>query len=320
MPIQNRITQVGIAKQNAKGAAAATAAYQLGVNSGAVTNAEVSEEDLPITWASRLIQGHDRTAVYPGADFETLALPQSIGTLLQAACGQDAVTGSGPYVHTFKHALSLPYLSLFARKDAEYFKVSDARVNELEFSWEQTGALRVKVVMGGCTYEFLGAPYTADADERPQAGVFKGCGGSFTVNGTSAIVRSGSIKVSNGIEPIYGSDSVLPKDVFPQVQTVDVSLTIVPDNLQEFRRTLTGAPAGSAVVCNPTYGAVSAQWRVDPDTHLTFESSRLKTVVGFPETNAQGGPVELTLEGSVAEPAVGDAYTFVLSNDVAAAY
>lgn len=318
--IQNRITQVGAAKQTAKGAAAASATYQVGVNSGVVGSLDITEEELPVTWASRLLQGHDRISAYPGASFETLALPKSIGTFLQAACGADTVTGVGPYVHTIKPAIVLPYVGIFGRKDAEYFEVQDGRVSELELSWELTGALKVKVSVGGCAYVFRGTAYTATNDERPQAGVLKGAGGTFTLNTLATTIKGGSIKISNGIEPVFGSDSVLPKDVFPQLHKVDVSLTIIPNDLSEFRRVVTGTTGGSTVATTPFNGAAVCQWKVDANTHLTFNANRMKSMVQFPDTNAQGGPVELQLEGSISEPVGSDAYTFALSNDVAAAY
>lgn len=318
--IQNRITQVGIAKQTAKGAAAATAAYQLGVNSGVIASLDITEEELPITWASRILQGHDRISAYPGASWETLALPKSIGTILQAACGSDAVTGTGPYQHTIKHAITPPYVTLFGRKDTEYYEVDDARINEVELSWELTGALKVKITAGGCVYVFRGSAFTATADERPQSGVLKGAGGTFTVNTLSIPIKGGSIKISNGVEPVFASDSVLPKDVFPALHKVDVSLTLLPNDLTEFRRVVTGTTGGSAVATTPFNGAAVCQWKVDTDNHLTFNANRLKSMVAFPDTNAQGGPVELQLEGSISEPVGSDAYTFVLSNQVAAAY
>lgn len=320
MPIQNRLTRVAVAKQTAKGAAAATGTFQLGVNSGSIAGLELGEEELPITWASRQVQGFDRTTAYPTSQWETLALPLSVGTLLHGVCGTDAVTGTGPYVHTIKYANALPYHTVFAQRDAEYFQIDDARISELELSWELTGALKVKVTYGGCVYTFRGTAYTATTDERPQAGLLKGCGGTFTVNGAAAVVKGGSIKISNSVEPVYGSDSVLPKDVFPATHKVDVSLTLIPENLQEFRRVVTGTTSGSAVQCTPFYGSAVTQWRVDANNHLTFNANRLRSVIAFPDTQAAGGPVELALEGSIAEPSGSDSYTFVLSNTQSAAY
>jgi hypothetical protein len=321
--MQNRITQVGFTKQSAKGTAATSAKHQIGVNSGQVASLEINEEDLPITWASRLLEGHDRISAAPGASFETLAMPKSIGTLLMLALGADTVTGSGPYEHKFTPALVLPYGTFFARKDAEYFKVADARVSELELTWELTGALRVSVTVAGCSYEFLADAYTVDAngDERPQGGVLKGAGGTFTVHGQSLTIRGGTISIAQNVEPVFGSDSVLPKDVFPGMTTVDVSLTVVPDNLQEFRRVVTGTTAGTTIATTPFYGACQLGFKVPGSTaELEIAINHMKSMVAFPDTSAQGGPVELAVEGSVANVTSGDAFSFTLTNDVSTAY
>lgn len=317
MAVQDRITQVGIAKQSAKAAEADTATFQVGVTSGEVATLEITEEDLDVTWASRVLEGHDRTVVTPGASYETLAMPRSIGLFLALALGEETVTGSGPYEHTFRPGLALPYATLFARKASEYFKVGDARLSEIALTWETTGALRASVTFMGCTYTFLSDAYTADEDERPSGGVLKGAGATFEVDGQPAIVRGGTITINNSVAPIHGSNSALPADVFPEIVTCDVSLTIVPEDLALFRRVVTGSDSGSAVQPRPQYGAVKASWRVDDDTDLTFHGDNVKFLCAFPSTNARGGPIEVTLEGSCSTPAGGgDAFRFVLRNDV----
>jgi hypothetical protein len=321
--VQNRITLAGFAKQTAKESEATNPDYQVGINSGQVATLDIAEEDFPTTWTSRLLEGHDRISATPGASFETLAMPKSIGTLLMLALGSDTVTGSAdPWTHEFTPNNTLPYGTFFGRKDAEYYKIGDARVNELELSWELTGALKVKVTVMGCTYTFLSSAYTPVASERPVDGVLKGAGGTFTVHGESLIVKSGSIKIAQGLEPVFGSDAVLPKDVFPGLTTVDVSLTVVPENLQEFRRIVTGTTAGTSVATVPLYSTAVASFGVpgDADKSLTFTANRMRSMIAFPDTNAQGGPVELAVEGSISSPTSGDAFSFELENDVEAAY
>jgi hypothetical protein len=321
VPIQNRISLVGFAKQTAKASEAANPAYQIGVNSGQIATLDITEEDFPTTWTSRLLEGHDRISAAPGAAFEGLAMPKSIGLLLMLALGADSVTGAAdPYTHEFTPAVTLPYGTFFARKDTEYFKVGDARVSELELAWELTGALKVTVTVMGCTYTFNGTTaYTPAASERPVDGVLKGTGGTFTVHGQTLTVKSGSIKISQSVEPVFGSNAVLPADVFPGLTTVDTSLTLIPANLQEFRRVVTGTTGGSSVAAVPFYGAASLGFGVPGNANrtLTIDIINQKSMVAFPDTNAQGGPTELVVEGSVSNPTSGDAFTFTLLNDVA---
>lgn len=323
--IQDRITQIALAKQTALSSPASSGAYQIGVNSGSVATAEVSEDALPITWASRTGEGFDRATVTPGSSFETLAMPRSLGLLLKAALGVEQVTPGTPNVHTFTQAVTaaLPYLTIFARKSSEYYKVGDCAISELEITWEGTKAVVVKVTAMGCTYEFLAAPFTADYDERPQCddGVFKGAGGTFTVNGAAAVVEGGSIKITNNIEPVFGSNSLTPADVFPAMQQVDVSLNVVPNNLQDFRKVITGQAAGTTIVPDPFFGTCVVKFLAKDVNTLTFNGNNVRWLTEFPDTNAEGGPVKITLEGSTSQACGGgEPYSFVLENDIATAY
>lgn len=320
--IQSRIALVGFKEQAAKATLQTTPAYEIGVNSGVLAGIDITEEDLPITWSSRMVQAHDRTSALPTVQFETLAMPQSVGALLKGAIGQDTISGAGPYDHLFEPVVAMPYYTFFASRDTEHYVIGDARISELAFTWEKTGALKVSATASGCTYEWDASDPTADATEQPQAGVLKGCGGSFQIAGANAVVTGGTITIANNVEPVFGSDDVLPADVFPAMHTVDVSLTIVPDNLDEFQRAATGTPAGAAVTCVPTYTTVDLTWQVgeSANTQLVFDADRMKSMVAFPDVTATGGPVELTVEGSIAEAAAGTTYDFTLTNDITPGY
>lgn len=323
--IQDRITQIALAKQTALASPAASGDYQIGVNSGAIATVDVSEDALPITWASRTLEGFDRASVTPGSSFETLAMPRSLGLLLKAALGSEQVAAGTPNVHTFTQAITnaLPYLTIFARKASEYYKLGDCAISELELSWEGTKAVTVKVTAVGCTYTFMASAFTAGYDERPQCadGVFKGAGGTFTVNGVSAVVEGGSIKISNSIEPVFGSNSLLPADVFPGMQQVDVSLNVVPASLQDFRKVLTGSASGTTIVSEPFFGSCELKFLAKDVNTLTFNGNNVRWMTEFPDTSAEGGPVKITLQGSTSQQCGGgEPYSFVLENDIATVY
>jgi hypothetical protein len=321
--LQSRVATVGFAKQSAKASLETDPAYEIGVNSGTLAGIDFTEEDLPISWSSRMVQGHDRTQAIPTTSFESLAMPKSLGLLLQAAVGQDTISGAGdPYSHLFEPIVALPYLTMFSRRNDEYAVIGDGRVSELVLTWEKTGALKVSASVMGCTYEFDASAPTPDAQEKPAAGIMKGCGGTFQYAGNTAVITGGSITINNSVDAIFGSDSVLPADVFPALHTVDVSLTIVPENLDEFQRAATGTTGGATVSCLPIYTTADMSWSVgnDADRQLTFDVDRMKTMVAFPEVQSSGGPVELSVEGSIAEAASGTTYDFTLTNDVSTAY
>ena len=87
--VQDRLTTIGLAIQTAQASPAASATYRIGINSGTVVKMDLSEDELPTTWASRLSQGFDRSNVVPGSAFETMALPKFVGLLLRDLPAQD---------------------------------------------------------------------------------------------------------------------------------------------------------------------------------------------------------------------------------------
>lgn len=314
--IQDRLTQITFSKQSALGTPATSGgAYRVGVRSGQVAKVDISEDDIGTTWSSRLSEGVDRGDVNPGAVAEIVAMAKSVGLLLVAALGTDTPTGSGPYAHAMTVGSVLPYLTAFGLKGTEFFSTSDNRIDELEFTWTGTKALVVKVTLKGCTFTFLGSSDPGSAtDERPSAGVLKGCGGTFTVGGTAAIVNSGSIKITNNLTQVHGSATALPSDVYPGVVAIEYSLVITPSDLNLFRSAVSGSATGASPSCKPFVGSAECSFSDGTNT-LDFNTSQLVSMVEFPDTSADGGPVQITLAGKVQSGS--GAFTATLTNTVA---
>lgn len=321
MPIQKRFTLAALAKNTgaAKGSAAAAPTFEIGVFSGAVGTAEVQEEDLNPTFTSRVLEGSDRKHVIPGAAFDFLATPKTLGLLLYGAAGAVTTTGTGPYTHTIKTGDTLPYLTAWGRNASEYHKVDDALVDTLELSWDTTGALRGKTTIRGLNLSFLASAYTAaTVTERPKDGLLKGVGGTFQIDGAGATIKSGTIRINNNLAAVLGSDSTVPKDLYPAMQTCDVSLTVVPDNLTLFRQVITGTGSGTTIQATSEYGTATIKHVLDASNDLTWTFNRLRFLSDLPGGDPAGGAQEVVLEGTAMVPSGGgDSWTAVLKNQQA---
>lgn len=318
MAVQKRIAQVSFAKQSAKGTPAANGVYQIGVVSGAVVEVNVDEQEIPVTWSSRVVEAFDRVAAVPGTEFTVVALPKSIGLLLFAACGADTVTGSVNFTHTIKTGVGLPYLTVFATFGTEFYAMSDAKVDTLEFSWDRVGALQAKVKFIGCDLTFPVSADTPTNTERPAAGVLKGAGGTFQIDGANAIVKQGTITISNNVAPVQGSAAVEPADVFEGEQTVTVSLTVVPNDTTLWRKAITGTTAGTTATAVVATGTAEMKWKIDANTDLDLLVNAMKFAVPYPDADPSGGAAEVVLEGQAFVKADGTTpYQFVLHNTVA---
>src|SRR5262249_29870129 len=74
--------------------------------------------------------------------------------------------------------------------------------------------------------------------------------GTFQLDEASATPAAASIKafgatITNNLQSIDLSSSILPNDLFPGDQTVEGTATIVPADFSDFRKILTGSGAGT---------------------------------------------------------------------------
>lgn len=319
MAMQSRLVQAALGKQYAFGTPALTGKIRFGVLSGNVTMTEIDEPDLNPTWSTRLIEGFERLQVRPGADMEVVATRALIGQLLYAACGQDSVTGTAPYIHTIVEGDPLPYWTIFGRAAEQYYQVQDARCSTLELSFEKTSALKAKAKFDGCDLEVISPAWAAAADERVQDGYFNMGGGAFTIDGASANIQKGTIKIDNHIAPVAAAFQTTPIDQYPGMLTVEMGFTVIPDDIAHWRKVIFGSPTGTTGISSvPYYGSVYQKWLSGGTDTLEFTTDECKFMVAFPEAKAEGGPLELEIEAKLAvKVGGGDAFSWVLKNQTA---
>ena len=301
-------------------AAAAAPVHVVGLKGGKVYDVELEEGELDTTWNNRVLAGFDRTQGVPVSDATLVAMPKSIGTLLKAALGAVATTGAGPYEHVFTVADVLPYVTLWGKfGSSDSARIMDAKVDELEFSWEKSGAAELKVKLVGCATDLSIAFPTpgAGVPETVVDGVLKGLGGTFTVDGSAARVLGGSIKISNGLEPIVPSNSVTPEDVFEARAGIEVSLKVKPENLTTWRKIVTGSTSGSTVSANVLYGALALGFTGPSSTTLDFAAPKVAYSTSMPDADPSGGAAELSITGRIVIPSSGSPLTATLSNATA---
>lgn len=321
MPLQKRIAGAGISKQSAKGVAAATATYGVGVRGGSVLNMDVQQENDEITFSSRVSAYDNRLSVTPGQSIQTRFWPASGGLLFLGALGGDVVTGTGPYTHTITPAATLPYLTAFAQLDTEYHKVADCKVNMLELTWSERSPVEIAYELMGITWTGYTGSYTVTNDESgnprfiPPGGVFQ----VDTVSGTPATAKiaGGRITINNNLVPIPLSVSTLPDDVFEAEAALEVELRLIPTDTTEWRKIVTGSAGGTTATGTEIYGSFSEQFTIDANNQATISATRAAFLADYPEADPAGGPAELSVVARIKKPAASAAITAVIKNAVA---
>lgn len=324
--LQKRLSRAGLSRQSAKGTAASAATYGYGVDGGSIFKLDLQEDEIGLTWSNLDILGYDRKGVKPSQDVGSIATANLIGLYLLGALGADTVTGSAsPYTHTITPASVLPYLTAWgAFGTADFAQIIDSKVSSLELTWEQAGKLQTKAMIPGITPAFLASQYTETNLEVPSSvGYFTAGGGTFTIEGTTALITGGTIKIDNHIAQPIVSSTVLPADVVEGKREITWSLKILPTDTHLFREVYFGAGTAGALSGMspyPHYGAISAVF-TGPTvggsaTSLTLSSSTVRFMVEFPESGPDGGPAELTLAGTSILPSSGASLTATLTNGV----
>jgi hypothetical protein len=323
MPIQRMFQYAGLARQTAKGSAAASPTFGLPTRGGGLLVVEVEQDPDPLTWRDtyRTPYEADRKAVRPGMSLATRAYLRALGLLLYGALGQISSSGTTDYTHTITQASSLPYLTAWTLLGTERAKVVDCKVDELAISWDGRGLLDVDVTLLGLTSSFGESAFTAATDEStgerlsPVGSTLKVDVGSATP--VVAPVRAGEFRIRNNLTRLELASSVLPADVVEGASEVTCNLTLVPDDLGDWREFLTGTASGTSATAAPIYGSVDLLFQIAANKSLQIVIPRCAFTVSFPEGDTGGGPVELSLEGTALRQASAGAVTATLKNQVA---
>jgi uncharacterized protein YaiE (UPF0345 family) len=327
-PVQSLLGVVGLSKQTAKGSAAATpATFGFGVLGGKILQFPIAQDADPITLpggaSDRFPATSKRTQILPGAAFQTRAYPRSLGLLTYGALGGESVAGTNPYTHTQTPALALPYLTVFGRygNASESAKIADCKVDELTIAWSETEPLTVDATLLGITPTFDSA-FTFTNDESITT-PFSPIGGTlrFDVDGTTLgtePVTAASVAIRNNLTPVMLSSKVLPDDIMEGQQVVDGSITVRPQDLDEWQAVLTGAAAGATPSNVPIYGSFDLKVAIDANTELTLIANRVPFLTDWPDSDPGGGPAELELAFSVMRPLdASAAFTATVKNSTA---
>jgi hypothetical protein len=330
--INKRLVLAGVAKQTAKGSAAANPTYDFGVLSGAQLPDFLTDQGTEeITLDKLTAPGVNRDGFHPSLDFACRGYPALLGALLLAALGADAVTGAGdPYSHTITDATDVNYWTVFGSLGTDYFKMPDSKLDKLTIKWDGPGPIELDTSWLGCDWSWLAAPWTPTTTQRDSNGKYRGGANINTlsshfyidVDATPAVtaqpVVKGQIDIANNIDQVILAQSIKPSDVPIGERKITAQITLAPSDLLALRRLLTGTAAGTGVTEAEVYGALELYFVGDTNQH-DLKISALKSAFHgqFPAPDPKGGHAEYDLMGDVLLPASGAAMTALLRNAVA---
>lgn len=320
MPITTITAVAGVAKQTARGSLPANPAFAHGLMGGAPIVVEASQSPMEVTTGKRAQTTIIRESVKSSIDVQSPAYLKSLGLWLLGAMGTVTTTGSGPYNHQFATG-DLPYLGVFVKGiGADIEAIRDVKIDELTLKWENAKPLELSVKGMGTVFSYP-ATFTPGTDETGSDSFLVPVGGQFgydPIGSTIATARiiGGELTIKNSVATIDASGSVVSADVQEGLQEHTLKLTIVPDNLADFRKTITGSANGTTVSESVPFGSVSLEFKENAGNgSLSIDAQKVAFLTAFPEADPAGGVVEIELAGTAVIPA-GDVspVTYTLSN------
>ena len=327
--IQKGKVLVGVAKQSAQGVPAASAAYAHALSGGKPVSVDIEQEPLEVTSGSRERSGAMRKGVAPS--FGAITFPayvRSIGLYLLGAFGSVVNAGvAGAYTHTYAPGDALPYLTAWSLFDTEYQQLSDVKVGEFGLSWEGHDPLEASVTGPACAIDpNLAAAWdlpSGEDDESASDAVLIPTGGVFKIAAAgdapaTAIITGGEVKVTNDLESVPNSASLLPGLQAEKMVAIETSLKVVPEDLALWRTILTGSPSGTTVQETVAYGSFELEFKEygAGGGKLNLRAHRVAFLCDFPDADPAGGYAELDMAGVCFKDASHAGVVPVLTNEV----
>jgi hypothetical protein len=315
MALQKALVRAGIGIQASKGTALTNPVFAHGITGGSPFGIDITQDRAPLTSATRVAVGVDRTGAVAKFDLKFRATPKAIGAWLYLALMSKSVTGAGPYTHTITQGNTPVYGTVFGVLDTgEIRSLQDCIVDSLEISWSGAGPVEV-AVSGMGTIPSFAPTFTPTNDESfatymtapgatPTAANFK-----FAASGAAALaaISAGNVKITNNAGAIELSYSIVPDEIYLGRQDYEAGFTLVPGaNLNDWRTVVTGSGGGSTISQVPVYGAFDVTVGNGTDS-LKLAATRVPYLVDYPEGDPNGGNVTLDFAGMPVLTAAGAA-------------
>jgi hypothetical protein len=323
-------------RQTTKGTPLASPTFAIPKLGGGVAD-QTDLAELALTGPTLSRFGQYKQRAWGGGTVQFLAHPEALGLLIYEVMGAQAVSGAGPYIHTFTMADTIPNanpLTVWDMVGNNWMRFTDMWVNRLKFASESGNYVECEAEFLGLTYADVAAPTLptlAPAEPR-----FKFIGSTTKAEADSATpatmtnITGVEIEIARDLQAQYGS-AITPFDITPNNRIIDATLRIQYDSAQQgwdfYNWSATGqaATGGTASQLLPkgSFDITFGRHPVSSPRALQIASNGAlwEYSVQRPEASPTGGPVEIEAIGQLVRHATGlTEVTVTLTNDTTAVY
>jgi len=237
---------LGFAKQSAKGSPAANPVYRVPFSGGSI--APVRETDnLEETDSSR--ERGDTYVVTSGVEGspEFYARHESLGIPLLGVLGAKTTTGTGPYVHEFTAAATLPYLTFWRDiGDLLYERYTDCFISQLQITADAGQPLACTANVQGLSATRLTSD-PSGSSELASGAPFSFNEAAVTLGGASTrLISSFELTIDNNVTR-QQTDDVTPYDVVAGTLEVSIGFNLIFESLAEYNKFHYGGSSGTTI-------------------------------------------------------------------------
>lgn len=298
------ISSLAIARQTIQGTPATAPKYILPLaGSGAVAGVDPKVTIDDETGQSYAINAYVEE-VASGFDAPVRAYPKAMGLLLYGlfgTCVTTEGTKSGTYSHEFTVdpvSQNVPWFTLWGNVENEYVRSHDAKVGSLELSFDGNKPLEIATTLA-CLGVLFGDGAKSPSGGSDMAGLkyFTPANCAFKMDAAGATLEARKVtkfglKMTRNVSPEYFSGSPLPSELSMGKFEAAPSFTLKPDNLDDFRKSVTGSSDGTLVSADVITGSYELLL-VQGDFSLKLEGFKVPWKIAWPKSDAGGGAVEL---------------------------
>lgn len=309
MALNPSIGLAGIALQTDRDTPASQPTFVHGLTGGSPFGMSRSIANTPVACGNRAPSDARVDSIEFSPSIQSLCYPDALGLYLFAALGKveskaAASVGEGYYEHTFTMGQELPYITVWGQVGKDGIARADGcKVGTLELSATGNEHLAMTASLMGIDGEVGIAEIPGDVQPSCYDGKYTTTECEFKMDTASgapadALVSEASFTVENNCTGLTSLGRAMPRDIANGNLAFGVSVTTIPDNIDEYKKMVTGSKSATRVSSKVVTGSVSAKFfhTDDPKMTLSIEASNLPFTADFPEVDPEGN--EATIQFS----------------------
>ena len=330
MSLNPSIGLAGIALQSDRDTTATEPTFFHGLTGGTPFGMSRSIANTAVACGNRAPSDARVDSIEFSPSIESLCYPDVFGLYLYAGLGAVTTTAadtSGYYKHVFTMGADLPYLTVWGQVGNDGITRTDGcKVGTLEISATGNEHLAMTASLAGIDGEVGLDTIPGDAKSVCYDGKLTTTDCEFKLDASSetpaeALVSEASFTIENNTSGQTSLGRAMPRDIANGNLNFGVSVTTIPDNINEYKKMVTGSLDNTKVSSKVVMGSVYAKFMHtdDPNIYVEIAVNHIPFTAEFPEVDPEGSEatIQFSTDSAIITAAGESPVTITLVNKTA---